>query len=323
MWWFRERSRGLFGAKSRDFLSWLLHFSSIPAHPGVEFQDGLAWKLSGSPGFSPGSIFPANSSLGNGWRGKTPGRRSWRSLPGRGVIQGYFFPAFPSGFQWIWGIPSQPFGMWGNAIKFHPWKCPRPGWTGPGAAWDSGNVPAHGMGSSLNPFPAIHPGILGFSDPLLHIFPLLLVFPGDSHPHPPCSPWHPRAARKAGAGKNSQGEAFHGVLEWFGWERTFRNDPIPWAGTAPSIPGCSRPAWLGTLPQGWRFPTFLFQRLQGGQSSPRLCFFPRLFPFFWPLPALFPLRSNLPIPFLPSSFSREFPARQAPLFSPGIPALIP
>lgn len=38
------------GAEFQDFLSWLLHFSSIPAHPGVEFQDGLAWNPSWIPG---------------------------------------------------------------------------------------------------------------------------------------------------------------------------------------------------------------------------------------------------------------------------------
>ena len=38
------------------------------------------------------------------------------------------------------GCPEQ---LW---LPLHPWKCPRPGGTGFGTAWDSGNFPGHGRG---------------------------------------------------------------------------------------------------------------------------------------------------------------------------------
>lgn len=41
---------------------------------------------------------------------------------------------------WLWITESQKAGVFSEKLPLHPWKRPKPGWTGLGAPWDSGEV---------------------------------------------------------------------------------------------------------------------------------------------------------------------------------------
>ena len=64
---------------------------------------------------------------------------------------------------WEQGGIELPEKLW---LTLDPWQCPRPGWTGLGAAWDSGRCPCHGRGGAgwdgIWASKPQHFGILGF-----------------------------------------------------------------------------------------------------------------------------------------------------------------